>query len=860
MTNSTTIHFLKTILGDDPSTQAHAWTKESGRGAGASQTYLFSSDNIELWAEYFIELSRTTPLWVGLPRLAPSYTCVPSKRPTTADAVGFPGFFLDVDIKNPLAHKSEANPSTEAEARDFLQNLPLPPSCIVHSGYGLHGHWFVDHLTFADESERLRAGGELKRIFSEISYLAMTKHGWKLDNVADLARLTRLPGTWNIKDPDNPRLVTALKTDGPRYPGLEALKFATIPTGNGTAVTARIARGAPSRRPPNQPASTRALLSKLNAAWAKAKAESKKTGVSPGPNFAAIAAGCPFIAESLVHAATLTEPEWFAQTQISSKCYMGPAISHQISEPYPGYDKAETQRLVDRAKEYTPTCRNIQGVAPLTCQGCHFLGQIKSPLQFGSSSRPLVELACEWAFNPQDNRWLNLTRPDEELTSQAFSTLTSGKVKKATNLLPKQPFFRFISRRDYVPGNRQMIPDSDRWVFNSYRDPGLDETPDQEVERVFLEHLQFVANYDDDQTNQLLTYIAAAFQTPEKIAHAILIQSGQGIGKSLLMKALELALGSSNFCTDNFQRVNARFNGHIHDKQLLVIEELQSDKREAYNEIKTLITEPFGKSEPKGLKVRDVRNPTGIIILTNEDVPILIEQGDRRFYVIQGPGEPREQSKYDEFHDVVLSNPGALRGFLMSVDTSHFNRKARPPMTEAKRSLLAGSVGAAEMLIQEAIEVRRGPGQFDVTLAADWRTYLQNNGKGLTVQQVAKLLAAAGMVSVQIRDPRALGDGRDAKVRVWIVRNPDELSGNTKEIQRRFLLSAQVGAALPRVEHTAIATLRARFQMTQQQGALSHCPTVPDDFLSKEKSPPQQQQPTSSDVGQWDNDPTGGAK
>ena len=370
---------------------------------------------------------------------------------------------------------------------------------------------------------------------------------------------------------------------------------------------------------------------------------------------------------------------------------------------------------------------------------------------------------------------------------------------------------------------------------------------------------QFVANYDHDQTNQLLTYIAAAFQKPEKIAHAILIQSGQGIGKSLLMKALELALGSSNFCTDNFQRVNARFNGHIHDKQLLVIEELQSDKREAYNEIKTLITEPFGKSEPKGLKVRDVRNPTGIVILTNEDVPILIEQGDRRFYVIQGPGEPREQSKYDEFHDVVLSNPGALRGFLMSVDIGHFDRKARPPMTEAKRSLLAGSVGAAEMLIQEAIEDRLGPGQYDVTLAADWRAYLQKNNKSLTVQQVAKLLTGAGMISVQVRDPRATRDGRDSKVRVRIVRDHDELAGDTKEIQRRFLLSTQVGAVLPRVEHNAIATLRARIQMTQQ-GALSHCPTVPDDFLSKEESRPQQQKPTSSDVGQWDNDPTRGAK
>jgi len=291
-----------------------------------------------------------------------------------------------------------------------------------------------------------------------------------------------------------------------------------------------------------------------------------------------------------------------------------------------------------------------------------------------------------------------------------------------------------------------------------------------------------------------------------------------------------------------------------------VIEELQSEKREAYNEIKTLITETFGKSEPKGLKVRDVRNPIGIVILTNEDVPILIEQGDRRFYVVQGPSEPREQSKYDEFQAVVLSNPGALRGFLKSVDISEFDRKARPPMTDGKRSLLAGSVGAAEMLIQEAIEDRVGPGQYDVTLAADWRTYLQSNRKSLTVQQVAKLLTASGMVTVQIRDPRGPRDGRDAKVRVWIVRDHDELLNNTKEIQHRFLLSAQVGAGLPRPEHIAISALRARIHMTQRQAGSSHCPTVPDDFLSKEESPPHRQPLTSGDAGQWDSDPTGGAK
>ncbi|MBK8172748.1 MAG: hypothetical protein IPK60_20755 [Sandaracinaceae bacterium] len=78
------------------------------------------------------------------------------------------------------------------EARELIRDLPIDPTFLVRSGHGLHVY-FV-----------LREAASPARLSELSKELASAIGG---DHAFDAARLLRLPGTYNIKVPDQPELV-----------------------------------------------------------------------------------------------------------------------------------------------------------------------------------------------------------------------------------------------------------------------------------------------------------------------------------------------------------------------------------------------------------------------------------------------------------------------------------------------------------------------------------------------------------------------------------------------------------------------------------------------------------------------------
>jgi AAA domain/Primase C terminal 1 (PriCT-1) len=100
--------------------------------------------------------------------------------------------WVDVDFKS----------VPEAEARQFLAEFPVPPSCVVRSGGGLHCYWLLkERLPVTDL--RLRA---------VIRRLALRLHG-DLSS-AEPARMLRVPGTLNHKyTPPRPVVIEVLRPE-----------------------------------------------------------------------------------------------------------------------------------------------------------------------------------------------------------------------------------------------------------------------------------------------------------------------------------------------------------------------------------------------------------------------------------------------------------------------------------------------------------------------------------------------------------------------------------------------------------------------------------------------------------------------
>jgi putative DNA primase/helicase len=107
------------------------------------------------------------------------------------DCVVLPALFADIDIQGP-GHKSAQLPPDEEEARKLLSQFS-PPNILVHSGGGLQPYWVLD--------EPLPAA-EARSVLDNWAYTwqeASKDYGWAIDNVFELARVLRLPGTFNRK-------------------------------------------------------------------------------------------------------------------------------------------------------------------------------------------------------------------------------------------------------------------------------------------------------------------------------------------------------------------------------------------------------------------------------------------------------------------------------------------------------------------------------------------------------------------------------------------------------------------------------------------------------------------------------------
>jgi hypothetical protein len=129
----------------------------------------------------------------------------PTRRGTNDEVSGICGMWADIDLKS-IAHQKEKLPPSAA---DGLQILPagVAPTIIIHTGNGLHVWWvFKEPWILETQEDRDRAEALAARWQSMLRQNAAIR-GWGFDRLSDVARVLRIPGTQNHKDPDNPKPV-----------------------------------------------------------------------------------------------------------------------------------------------------------------------------------------------------------------------------------------------------------------------------------------------------------------------------------------------------------------------------------------------------------------------------------------------------------------------------------------------------------------------------------------------------------------------------------------------------------------------------------------------------------------------------
>lgn len=190
--------FLQAIFGDKPEThQILIWTLRKTDDEEIKRNTFFA--DINKAAEYATKPKPDgTDVYFGVGTLA---TKPHHGRGKADDISGIGAIHLDLDIAHAGAHQKSNLPPDLQTALAFIKTVPLPPSIIVHSGYGLHLYWLLKKFWHLMTKADRAAARAVIEAWQQVFKWRAAQQQWTVDATQDLTRVLRVPGTQNWKLP-----------------------------------------------------------------------------------------------------------------------------------------------------------------------------------------------------------------------------------------------------------------------------------------------------------------------------------------------------------------------------------------------------------------------------------------------------------------------------------------------------------------------------------------------------------------------------------------------------------------------------------------------------------------------------------
>lgn len=220
----------------------------------------------------------------------------------------------------------------------------------------------------------------------------------------------------------------------------------------------------------------------------------------------------------------------------------------------------------------------------------------------------------------------------------------------------------------------------------------------------------------------VLRWVAYPIQHPgAKMKTTVVVHGGQGTGKNLFFEAVMAIYGRYGRILDQDALID-KHNDWASRKLFLIADEVvaQAHRFEHKNKLKTLITGTWIRINPKHIAAYDEANHVNLVFLSNETMPVVLEEDDRRHCVIWTP--PKQGSDYYAgiLDELAAGGVAALHHCLLHLDLGDFNPGTPPPDTVAKRELVALAQDSPvdffdELMADDIPPLRAGAG-----LTKDW--------------------------------------------------------------------------------------------------------------------------------------------
>jgi putative DNA primase/helicase len=208
-----------------------------------------------------------------------------------------------------------------------------------------------------------------------------------------------------------------------------------------------------------------------------------------------------------------------------------------------------------------------------------------------------------------------------------------------------------------------------------------------------LDLLQYMCSLDRDSRrlyDWLLRWIAYPIQHPgAKMKSTVVVHGPQGAGKNLFFEAVMKIYGEYGDVLDQ-SALEDKFNDCFSRKLFLIADEViaRSDLFHIKNKLKSLITGDRIRINPKNFAAYWERNHVNLVFLSNEAMPVVLEEDDRRHCVIWTPDKKPADYYKAVLEEVRSGGVAALHEYLLHLPLGDFEPGSHPPTTEAKSQLI----------------------------------------------------------------------------------------------------------------------------------------------------------------------------
>lgn len=324
------------------------------------------------------------------------------------------------------------------------------------------------------------------------------------------------------------------------------------------------------------------------------------------------------------------------------------------------------------------------------------------------------------SFTYDDMKLQDIETYFRKKTLGEYTKETKKGTKKTIKITWLQVFNAYHKQIEYNDGlfivdNNKYKNSNDKLfqLFSGYPYKGYNKCNTEYIAD-FLTLNKTVMGYNEEIINYMRKWWAYILKYPDKMAGvATLITGDGGTGKSMWGALHAKLLGKYCKSVNDLNNVTGHFNAQLQNARLILCNEADGKAGQLRNNInfenlKSIITDPYVEITEKGKDSRTTRNYANFIMLTNNNDVINLEktQDKRRFLVVQPSNKLQGNTDFFERFEQHLNDSEFMRQVMtwyMTADISNFNPHKDKPVNDASNDVLLSGGSTGVQFIRDEI-------------------------------------------------------------------------------------------------------------------------------------------------------------